>query len=187
MQKVITLASEPEISGFASIVGKKEAEGPLKDYFDIVKEDTSLACETWEQAESLLQQNALYAAMKKAKVTESDLDVIFAGDLLNQCTASGYSMKNVSVPFAGVYGACSTMALSAILAALCVDSGAADRAGAVTSSHFLRRFRRRRQSRRRHFVAFLLGRAAVPQADRIRRSAHPDVAMDCHRRRMPYF
>ena len=136
MQKVITLASEPEISGFASIVGKKEAEGPLKDYFDIVKEDTSLACETWEQAESLLQQNALYAAMKKAKVTESDLDVIFAGDLLNQCTASGYSMKNVSVPFAGVYGACSTMALSAILAAICVDSGAADRAGAVTSSHF---------------------------------------------------
>lgn len=136
MQKVITLNSKPEIVGFGSIVGKKESEGPIADFFDIVKEDTSLAQESWEQAESLLQNNAVNSALKRAELKESDVELIFAGDLLDQCTGSGYAMRDFGIPFAGIYGACSTMALASALACVCVDAGHAKIAGAVTSSHF---------------------------------------------------
>ncbi len=136
MQKVITLDKTPCISGYASIVGKKEAQGPLNEFFDIVKEDTTLAKDSWEQAESQLQKDAVSCALKKAELNEDGLDLIFAGDLLNQCTGAGYAMRDFGVPFAGVYGACSTMALASALAALSVNSGYLNSAGAVASSHF---------------------------------------------------
>ena len=136
MQNIITFRSNPEIAGFASIVGKKESDGPLSDCFDIIKEDTSFGLDSWEKAESLLQQNAVQMALNKAGLNESDLELIFAGDLLDQCTGSGYAMRDINIPFAGLYGACSTMALSSILAAMSVDAEYVSRACAVTSSHF---------------------------------------------------
>ena len=57
-------------------------------------------------------------------------------DLLNQCIASAYAVRELERPFLGLYGACSTMAESLTLAALLVESGAAEKALAVTSSHF---------------------------------------------------
>ncbi len=136
MAGVIQLKTRPYIRGFGSVAGKKEHEGPLRDTFDIIKTDVSLGQDSWEDAESLLQQNALRAALQRAGLRESDPELIFAGDLLNQCTAAGYAMRGFDVPFAGVYGACSTMALSGILASLAVDGGYANVAAAVTSSHF---------------------------------------------------
>ena len=59
-----------------------------------------------------------------------------AGDLLSQCSGSAFCARDLGIPFVGLYGACSTMALSLALAALSVDSGAARIAAAATSSHF---------------------------------------------------
>ena len=124
------------IGGFSAVVGPKESEGPLAKFFDIRSEDEFLGEDSFEKAESRLQQLAVKTALKKSGLSESDIDLIFAGDLLNQCIGSAYGLRDFNIPFVGLYGACSTMALSIIMAALSIESGAAQRAVAVTSSHF---------------------------------------------------
>ncbi len=128
--------SRPAVLSYASVVGKKEGEGPLRAYFDEVHEDTKFGQSSWEQAESRMQELALRRALTKCGGTNEDLDVIFAGDLLNQCIGSGFSLRSTGIPFYGLYGACSTMAESLSLAAMAVDGGYARRAAAQTSSHF---------------------------------------------------
>ena len=126
----------PIIAGFGSSAGKKESEGPIADYFDNVFTDTSMGESTWEAAESDYLQAAVKTAMKRANVTDSDLDGVFAGDLLDQCIASTFGLKQMGAQHIGLFGACSTMALSTILAAIAVDSGAFSSAVAATGSHF---------------------------------------------------
>ena len=132
----ITLPTAPSISSYASAVGKKEGEGPLASYFDYISEDVTLGENSWEKSESKLQQYASTNALSKGNFSESDMDFLFAGDLLNQCVASAYGARDTSIPFFGLFGACSTMAESLSLASVFVDSGAAVNAAAVTSSHF---------------------------------------------------
>ncbi len=132
----ITLSGRPTVLGAAAVVGKKEGEGPLGDRFDRVFEDTRLGESTWEKAESRLQKEALTCALNKAGYSPSQLQVLFTGDLLNQNTASTFGMRGTDVPLLNQFGACSTMAQTLLLAAVFVDSGAADVAAAVTSSHF---------------------------------------------------
>ena len=126
----------PSILAAASVVGKKEGEGPLKDYFDSVNEDTKFGMETWEQAESRMQTLALETAMKKACVSPTNVDMLFAGDLLNQCIGSGFAARGSDIPFYGLYGACSTMAESISLASMAVEGQFANVTAALTSSHF---------------------------------------------------
>ncbi len=127
---------EPKITGFGSVAGKKEAEGPLGKNFDKIFYDPRAGQKTFEKAEILFQQEALTAALGRADRRAEDIDMVFAGDLLNQCISSSYGMKEFRAPYFGQYGACSTMAQSLILAAIAVSSGAARLSAAVTSSHF---------------------------------------------------
>lgn len=120
----------------AAVVGPKEAQGPLAKDFDVCHNDSLLGEETFEKAESRLQSQALQKAISKAGRKSEDIDVVFAGDLLNQCIGSSFGLMNFNIPFIGMYGACSTAALSIGTAAVFVDSGAANCAAAVTSSHF---------------------------------------------------
>ena len=120
----------------AAIGGKKEGEGPLSSWFDKINYDEYLGTTSFEKAESMLQKNALDLAIQKAKIKAEDIDYVFAGDLLNQCIGSSFGIRDMGLPFLGLYGACSTMALSVGLASVFVDSGAARLAAAVTSSHF---------------------------------------------------
>ena len=126
----------PAIEANAAIVGKKEGEGPLREDFDQITQDTKLNQASWEKAESELQKTALELALGKASLNYDDLDVLFAGDLLNQCISSSFAVRDTKIPFLGLYGACSTMAESLLLAASFVNAGYARRAGAITSSHF---------------------------------------------------
>ena len=126
----------PVITAWASVAGKKEAEGPLAKTFDIICKDTYFGQKTWEQGEKRLQQLTLETLLKKANLTPADLDVVFSGDLLNQCIGSSFSLRNTGIPHIGLYGACSTMAESLLLAAMTVGGGYADRVAAMTSSHF---------------------------------------------------
>lgn len=132
----IKFLDEPLISSFASVVGKPESEGPLKDGFDKIIYDSHAMKDTFEEAESLFQQEAVILALSKWGGKAEDIDFVFAGDLLNQCIASSFGLKGFSIPYLGQYGACSTSAQNLIMSATFIESKAAKTALAVTSSHF---------------------------------------------------
>lgn len=126
----------PYIMASASIVGKKEGEGPLGNLFDQICQDDMVGQDSWELAESELQKQAAQLAMKKAKIEAMKIRYVFAGDLLGQSIASAFGVSSLSIPYFGVYGACSTAGESLSLASLMVASGGADCCMAITSSHF---------------------------------------------------
>ncbi len=132
----IRLEHAPAIHSYAAIVGKMEGEGPMGKCFDRIVQDPNFGEKTWEQAESRLQADTLQLALEKGNLQPVDLDCVIAGDLVNQCTSSTFAIRSLGVPFLGVYGACSTMAESLLLASLLVDGGFCEHAAAVTSSHF---------------------------------------------------
>lgn len=132
----VEMTGGPVIKAFASSVGKKEAEGPLGKEFDQVFEDTTLKEPSWEKAESRLQTETVKILLKKCGMDASEINYIFAGDLLNQCMSSSFGLRSLNIPFLGQFGACSTMAQSLFLAATSIEAGIADYSVAVTSSHF---------------------------------------------------
>ncbi len=132
----IKLTENTGITASAAVGAKAESEGPLKDEFDYLYENDGIGKPTWEQAESELQHKAVSLAIEKAGLNNDDIDMIFAGDLMNQCTSSSFGIMPFNIPFAGMYGACSTMALTLATAGIFVDSGAVNTAVASTSSHF---------------------------------------------------
>ena len=135
-RQTVALAHPPSVLSFANIGGKFEGQGPLADYFDEINPDSFFGEKTWEKAESAMQKAVLQRALQKAELTPGDLDYILAGDLLNQCIGSSFGLRDFRIPFYGLYGACSTMGESLSLASLLIDGGYADRAAALTSSHF---------------------------------------------------
>ena len=128
--------SPPVITAWASIAGKKEKEGPLGHTFDFTHKDTYFGQKTWELGEKRMQQLALQTLAKKAGIKQSEIDVVFSGDLLNQCIGSSFTLCNTGIPHLGLYGACSTMAESLLMASMAVGGGFRNRAVAMTSSHF---------------------------------------------------
>ncbi len=134
--RTVRLAHPPAVLSFAAVGGHMEGKGPLRDCFDELSEDHFWGQKTWEQGESAMQKHALGKALEKANLHEEDVDLVFAGDLLNQCIGSSFSLRESGIPFFGLYGACSTMGESLALAAMMIDGGFARRAAALTSSHF---------------------------------------------------
>ena len=126
----------PRIVSYASIVGKKEGEGPLGKYFDLIEEDPFAGKDNWEEAESQLQKCAAQMALDKAGLNPEDIRYLFSGDLLGQLIASSFGMLDLNIPMFGLYGACSTAGESLSLAAMTVAAGYANHCLAVTSSHF---------------------------------------------------
>ena len=144
-KQTLRFDNAPSILGWASVVGKKEGEGPLGPLFDLVSTDTRSGQDSWEKAECQMQKEALQRALQKAKLVPTQLDVLCAGDLLNQCISSNYAVRGLNIPFLGLYGACSTMSESLLLASVMIDGGYAQRAAAMTSSHFATAERQYRQ------------------------------------------
>ncbi len=132
----INFTTKPRIIGYGAAVGKMESEGPLGGFFDKVYTDEFCGEKSFEKAETHLQKAAIETALKKAKISKTDIHCAFAGDLLNQCIGSSFGMRDLKFPFAGLYGACSTMALALVMSGIFVDSGAAQNTVAAASSHF---------------------------------------------------
>ncbi|MBO4216732.1 MAG: stage V sporulation protein AD [Clostridia bacterium] len=124
------------IESSSSVVGKKEHEGPLSGSFDIHDSSDRFGMKTWEEAESQMQHLSLNTALSKAKLRPCDVDVLFAGDLQNQCVGSTFGIKHYEIPYFGLFGACSTFAEGVVLASLLIDAGYAKRAAVTASSHF---------------------------------------------------
>lgn len=132
----LQFAEAPYIISSASIVGKKEGEGPLGSCFDVVGEDDKFGQNTWEEAESTLQKEAFTMAIGKAGLKPQDIRYLFSGDLLGQNIATSFGLMDCNVPLFGLYGACSTCGEALSLGAMCVAGNYADYVVAMTSSHF---------------------------------------------------
>lgn len=139
-QKLGKASVRPEqpvyILNSGSVVGTKEGQGPLGLLFDMVGEDDMFGCETWEEAESSLQKDAVYLALTKSGLKPEEMSFIFAGDLLGQSMATSFGIATYQIPLLGVYGACSTCGESLTLGVMSIAGGFADKVVCVTSSHF---------------------------------------------------
>lgn len=135
-KQTIKLENTPKILETSAAVGPKESGGPLGIYFDIKCSDVFYGEKTFEKAESKFMQTAVNNLLSKLAIAPDKVDHIFAGDLLNQCIASGYSMRDIPIPFFGLYGACSTFVEGLILASLFINAGYGEKAITAASSHF---------------------------------------------------
>ena len=133
--QTIKFNTPPTILECASIVGPKEAQGPLAKYFDQTLEDEFWDEKTWEKAESKIVKETVNTVISKAGIASTDIDCVFAGDLLNQCISSSFGLRELNIPFFGVFGACSTFVESMSLGAICIESFA-KYVLCATSSHF---------------------------------------------------
>ena len=135
-KRTLALENRPYLLSHAAAVGKKEGEGPLGSRFDFVTRNDRMGQKSWELAESELQRTAIDLALRKGSLRHCDLDLILAGDLLNQCIGSFLASMHSDVPYLGQYGACSTMAQGLALGGVLVEAGAAARLAVSASSHF---------------------------------------------------
>ena len=120
----------------ASVGGSKEQKGPFGSYFDLIAEDDKLGADSWEEAESNFQKNAIRLALEKGNLKEADIRYLLSGDLLGQSMASSFGSASCQIPLFGLYGACSTCGESLCLGSILIDGGYADKVACVTSSHF---------------------------------------------------
>lgn len=132
----IQFSNPPIILAGASVVGKKEGEGPLASFFDQVEEDPMFGGQSWEDAESRLMRRAADLVLQKANLKQEDIRYLVGGDLLGQLIATSYGIGDLQIPLFGIYGACSTMGESMALGSILIDGGFADKVIAITSSHF---------------------------------------------------
>ncbi len=135
-RSTIILNNKPAITGYGSVVGSEEYNGPIGNEFDHFDNDCRFGEDTFEKAESRMQKIAMQTALKRANISENDVDTVFAGDLLNQCIGSTFCMRNTGIPFVGLYGACSTFTLGLALSSLLVDNKVLRKTMTITSSHF---------------------------------------------------
>ena len=135
-QGVVELPARPSILGQAAVGGKTESEGPLGQKFAEVFPHSEMDEKCWEMAETRLQQAALRHAMAAAGIEPATLDLHLGGDLLNQCSASNFTMRDSAWPFVGLYSACATFAQSLAMGALMLAGGGLSRVSACASSHF---------------------------------------------------
>ena len=130
------LENKVNIATTASIVGPKEKQGPLHQYFDQCLEDEFWGEKSWESAESKIVKETVNMAISKSGLPAKDIDFCFAGDLLNQCIASSFGLREINIPFIGLFGACSTFVESMIVASSFIDGNFATNAICAASSHF---------------------------------------------------
>ena len=123
------------INGTATVTGPYEANGPLSKYFDKSYQDLYFGMPTWEQAESKLMIDSVDIVLNKLGLTKFNVDMMIAGDLMNQISSSNYAAKDVNVPFVGVFAACATSTLSLILADNMIEAGQVNTVLCSTSSH----------------------------------------------------
>lgn len=133
--KTMFFDKPPVIIGSAGVAGKKEGEGPLAEDFDAIFEDTTMGQQSFELAESAMLHDAIIRALNSASRSSDKVDFVLSGDLLDQCMGSAFALKDLEIPSIGLFGACSTMALSLSIGSMLISAGA-NCVVAATSSHF---------------------------------------------------
>ena len=126
----------PHIIGRMSVVGEKEGKGPMGKYFDKVLADDKQGEKCFEQAEIRMLSDAVNGAILDAGIQIKDVDLLLAGDLLNQMTSSNYVARDLGLPFCGLYSACSTMTACLSMGAALISAGMYETVACATASHF---------------------------------------------------
>lgn len=134
-KQTLQFAQPPVILSSSCIVGPMEGKGPYGKAFDYVLEDTLFGEKTWEKAESKMLREAIKLSMQKVNLAPADIDFMLAGDLLNQIVAANFAAREITIPFLGLYGACSTMVEGLGVASVLIDGGFAHRVVVGASSH----------------------------------------------------
>lgn len=134
-RQTVVFDNPPVITSWASLVGPKEGEGPWGTDFDWIMDDYLCGEETWEKAESKMLAETIKKVLEKRNFEPGDIELLLAGDLLNQIVSSNYVARDLQIPFLGLYGACSTMAESMTIASMLIDGGYYDRVLAAACSH----------------------------------------------------
>lgn len=127
--------SKPSIISSATVVGPFEGQGPLADDFDIIHGDLYLGQDSWEKSEKVLMEEAAKMAIQHAGLTEGQVQFYLGGDLMNQIISSSFTARTLTIPFLGLFGACSTSMESLALAAYIINSGGAKNVLSGTCSH----------------------------------------------------
>jgi len=176
---IVEFNSKPVVIGQAAVGGKFEHEGPLGRFLAEHFEDEHLDEKTWEQAESALQRAAIRHAVKSAGCKADEIDLHIGGDLINQCTATSFALREEGIPFAGVYAACGSFALGLALAAMALDGCGLLRASSCGSSHFC-------AAEKQFRFPLELGVQTPPTAQRTATAAGATVlARDCKQEGLP--
>ena len=136
MRQTIQFNHRLAVRARASVVGPREGAGPLGWCFDRVLDDDLLGKPTWELAESEMLRQAVLLCLERGGLPPRKLQLLAAGDLLDQIMSSGFMAREVGAPFMGLYGACSTFAEAMILCGAMVDGGFRKNAVCAASSHF---------------------------------------------------
>lgn len=134
--RTVKLENKPTIIAATSVVGPKEGEGPLREYFDIILDDDLCGQKSWELAESYMVKTTMKKTCENANKKLEDINYMIGGDLLNQIFPASFAARDLSIPFIGIYGACSTMAEGMCISSMLIDGGFADLILSGTSSHF---------------------------------------------------
>ena len=121
--QTVVFSRPPSLLATCAVGGKRELEGPLHGWFDLLSRDTKFGQDSWEKAETQMQTLALQMLLQKADLEQGDVDLIFGGDLLNQCIGTSFCLRDFGIPFLGIYGACSNMAEGLALASMAVNGG----------------------------------------------------------------
>lgn len=135
-EQTIRFTNKPRVLSGYSIVGPKEALGPLDPYFHKRLRKDDFGQKSYEKAECKLHMSAISGAIIEAGLTPADIDANIGGDLLNQIITSSFSARELDIPFIGMYSACSTFGQALIAGATLIDGGYIERAACSTSSHF---------------------------------------------------
>ncbi len=120
----------------STIAGTKECEGIIGRYVETALSDDMYGEKTYEKAECKMLSHVIDGAITNAGLNRDEVDMIVSGDLLNQIISASFAARDFSIPFLGVYGACSTMAESLAVAAALIDGKFCRRVVAATGSHF---------------------------------------------------
>lgn len=135
-KQTLLFSNRPRIIGAAAIVGEKEGKGPMAKWFDVILDEDTYGEKTWEKAESKMLKQSVLLALQKSGKSKEDIDTLLSGDLLNQLMSSSYMARDLSIPYLGLYGACSTMAESLIMGSVLIDGSYASNIACAASSHY---------------------------------------------------
>ena len=135
-KQTIKFNTPPTILETSSIVGPKEGQGPLAKYFDQCLEDEFWGEKTWEKAESKIIRENVNTLIFKSGIPSDKIDYCFAGDLLNQCISTNFGLRDLNIPFFGIFGACSTFVEGLCIGSVFIEGEGATNVLCATSSHF---------------------------------------------------
>ena len=133
----MTLFFNTYINNDAVVGGPYLIDGPLKDCFDDIYEDFYDEEKTFEDCEIKEIKKGISILLDKEDLKEEDIDLVLSSDLTNQIIISNFSMKDINIPYFGIYNACASICEEYIIASSLLYNKDVSKIICVTSAHNL--------------------------------------------------